>query len=115
MSCSWRSSPCPPARQEASSAARSSAAMASHLATPGSDSAAVCIVFLPLRAHSPRRTLRRPRRGVATVSGPPEQVADLLVGRLREVLVPEADRVERLGGAGADHLVHLVPELGAGR
>jgi peptidyl-prolyl cis-trans isomerase A (cyclophilin A) len=43
--------------------------------------------------------------------GPPEQLADFLVGRLREVLVPQADRVERLRLVGADGLVRLPLEL----
>src|SRR5262249_9168665 len=43
-----------------------------------------------------------------------EQLANLLVGRLREVAVPQADRVERVRRAGADDLVRLLVELGAG-
>src|SRR5947209_3084307 len=43
-----------------------------------------------------------------------EKDADLLVGRLGKVIVPDADRVERLGRAGADGLVSLLLEVGAG-
>ena len=36
-------------------------------------------------------------RGRRPDGGPVEQVADLVVGRLREVVVPDADGVERIG------------------
>ena len=56
------------------------------------------------RGNRPPRptTSGRSRRGRDRGRGPLEQVADLVVGRLREVLVPEADGVERLGRDGAD-------------
>src|SRR5436189_6366668 len=52
-----------------------------------------------------------------TVARPFEQSADLLVGRLREVLVPVADRPEGLRRLRADDLVHDAAELltGLGR
>src|SRR4051812_13149334 len=88
--------------------------MASRPATLGSDPVPVFIVLLPRRARS-ARSLHRPAVGGAAVPGPPEQLADLLVSRLREVLVPQADGVERFGRPGTDDLVHLVLELLAGR
>ena len=43
-----------------------------------------------------------------------EQRAHLLVGRLREVLVPQPDRVERVGRDRADDLIDLAAKLLAG-
>ena len=45
---------------------------------------------------------------------PFKQVVDLLVGRLREIAIPEADGVERLGCPGTDGLVGFILELRAG-
>src|SRR4051794_8075753 len=88
--------------------------MASRPATLGPDPVAMFIVLFLPGIRSPRALPRLVRRNAAA-PGPPEQLADLLIGRLREVLVPEAHRVERLGRPGADDLVHLVLELLAGR
>src|SRR5205823_5118211 len=44
---------------------------------------------------------------------PFEQLVDLLVGRLRKVLVPQPDRVERVRRLRADGVIDLVPEVRA--
>ena len=44
---------------------------------------------------------------------PAQELADFLVGRLRKIAVPQADRVERLGRARADGFVGDVGEFPA--
>src|SRR6266487_1339716 len=60
-------------------------------------------------ASIPRRALARPRAG-----GARQEILDLLVGRLREVLVELADGREQIRRLRADDLVHLGAELVTG-
>ena len=48
------------------------------------------------------------------VFGPRQQLADLFIGCLREVFVPQSDRVKRLRREAADDLVHFAAEIVAG-
>src|SRR5262249_46385969 len=46
--------------------------------------------------------------------GPFEQSVDLLIGRLREIAVPEPDGIKGVGRAGTDDFVGFILELRAG-
>src|SRR5437762_3153080 len=61
--------------------------------------------------HGPLATAHCPLR---LTGGLVEEVTDFFIRRLREVLVPPADGVERLRHAGADGFVRLVLEFRAG-
>src|SRR6266545_6527211 len=45
------------------------------------------------------------------VFGPRQQLADLFIGRLREVFVPQSDGVKRLRREAADDLVHFAAKI----
>jgi len=65
-------------------------------------------ILLPLG-----RSVSVSRDGVF-VRGALQQIVNLLVGCLRELLVPESDRMKRLGGAEADDLIDFRAQLPAG-
>src|SRR5207247_3143922 len=60
------------------------------------------------------RSAQRPSRSLRAIGRTGEQGADLLVARLREVLVPQAYSVERLRRVHAHDVVDVVSELVTG-
>src|SRR5438128_997046 len=62
----------------------------------------------------PARAWAGGRAGIVPLDGPRQKLANFFVARLREILIPQPDGPEGIGCLGADCLVRLALEFGAG-